>query len=472
MESTTTHMNADSRSESFCSPLLFQEFYLLSQKFTNSIFKVDSTTKISEHFCIEILQECSKFISSAMKPNIGKEASILERANLLQNELKSALSTAENIKELKAKANSLTETLRSEKKIKLQIQARLDASEKSVLILSEHIEKLMKVLKIEVVNKSKLFDQLKVERKINLENQLVLQRSVDTVKVKDRLISELRQGSKVLEDQLLLMDEKFIELRSRFELAREYQSKHVEKAKKVASTLRLKFALAMGNGRILDEYEVPPERMKSFPSPSPMPPMHMQRMSQSSQASDLQGTAGFDGDQGKSMLTVTKSFDSPNCFSPKVMNILNEQSFSRIRRESSIKVPIGEVRPKSAKVISTKWSKNIGTCTPAGVGDNVTASSSSSPSCRPASANAASVPPAIHVHVSGPSDKKHADSHSYERDQPSPDVKLLTIMSKLSKRNSAGAGAGAGRGGRVRGEKIDNPWPKERLDRLLSSGNI
>lgn len=58
-----------------------------------------------------------------------------------------------------------------------------------------------------------------------------------------RLISELREGSKVLVDQLGLMDEKYLDLRSKLDVARSQQRAMVEKAQKEAADLRKQIAM-------------------------------------------------------------------------------------------------------------------------------------------------------------------------------------------------------------------------------------
>ena len=73
---------------------------------------------------------------------------------------------------------------------------------------------------------------------------------------KDRLILEIREGSKILEDQLRLMDEKYLELRSKLDYARESGIKKIKQAEKTAADLRLKFTLA-GNTTPLDSIQLP-----------------------------------------------------------------------------------------------------------------------------------------------------------------------------------------------------------------------
>ena len=67
---------------------------------------------------------------------------------------------------------------------------------------------------------------------------------------------ELNEGSKILDDQLKLMDEKFMELRSKMDTSRAIYMKETNKLKKNFSELRLKYALTH-HGELLDSVRLP-----------------------------------------------------------------------------------------------------------------------------------------------------------------------------------------------------------------------
>lgn len=69
-------------------------------------------------------------------------------------------------------------------------------------------------------------------------------------------MSEVTQGSKILEDQLKLMDEKYLELRSKLDFARNYFSSTIRKLKGESQELRIKYATATG-GLLLDHAKPP-----------------------------------------------------------------------------------------------------------------------------------------------------------------------------------------------------------------------
>ena len=66
---------------------------------------------------------------------------------------------------------------------------------------------------------------------------------------------EIAEGSKVLEDQLQLMDEKFLDMRSKMDMTRGLFQAEVDRVKKKCADLRLKYSMATGGG-LLDSVDV------------------------------------------------------------------------------------------------------------------------------------------------------------------------------------------------------------------------
>lgn len=66
-----------------------------------------------------------------------------------------------------------------------------------------------------------------------------------------RAIKQLSEGSKVLEDQLSLMDEKYLDLRCKLDTNRSILQREINKVKKESDNLRLKYSVAT-NGQMLD----------------------------------------------------------------------------------------------------------------------------------------------------------------------------------------------------------------------------
>lgn len=186
----------------------------------------------------------------------GTEQELLARIKNLEYELRLALGAAEDIKALKAKLLQMVERIRTEKESKLKAEAEAASVKKKMDMLGDHMEKLMTHLKHEAASKIRSMEQLRVSEREN--NRLTEKISVMNKKsvAKDRLILELREGSKILEDQLRLMDEKYLELRTKLDYSREVGAKKVKQAENIATELRIKFALA-GNTTILDNIVLP-----------------------------------------------------------------------------------------------------------------------------------------------------------------------------------------------------------------------
>jgi len=186
----------------------------------------------------------------------GNEQELLARIKNLEYELRLALGAAEDIKALKAKLLQMVDRIRTEKESKLKAEAEAAGVKKKMDMLADHMEKLMTHLKHEAASKIRSMEQLRVAERENsrLSEKISLMNKKSVAK--DRLILELREGSKILEDQLRLMDEKYLELRTKLDYAREMGTKKVKQAENIASELRIKFALA-GNNIILDNVVLP-----------------------------------------------------------------------------------------------------------------------------------------------------------------------------------------------------------------------
>jgi len=61
---------------------------------------------------------------------------------------------------------------------------------------------------------------------------------------KDAVVGELKDGGKILEDQLQLMDDKYMELRIKLDWSRTHTEKIIKKTDEQVRELRSKFVLA------------------------------------------------------------------------------------------------------------------------------------------------------------------------------------------------------------------------------------
>mmetsp|Transcript_44914 Transcript_44914/g.57508 ORF Transcript_44914/g.57508 Transcript_44914/m.57508 type:complete len:579 (+) Transcript_44914:73-1809(+) len=206
--------------------------------------------------------------ATAMVMQLEKELDIMKnknrklenRCNGLERELQNALGAADDLVVLKSKAIQLLERQKMEKELRLTAEGATKIANRKVLALAQHIEKLMLHLKHEAASKAKAQDSA---GRASQEVQLMRARSATLVKrasARDQVIVELKEGAKILEDQLRLMDEKYMELRTKLDYTRQSTGRDVIKYKQVASQLRTKWALLSasmpGQPTLLDEVEV------------------------------------------------------------------------------------------------------------------------------------------------------------------------------------------------------------------------
>ena len=138
----------------------------------------------------------------------------------------------------------LSERSRNEKDLRSRTQQALSLSNKKVEALSDHIEKLMLHLKHEATSKAKAYE---AKAKANKEAELLRARNNAILKKnngRERVIVELKEGAKILEDQLRLMDEKYMELRTKLDWTRLQNERTLRKSQHEASTLRKEMAMS------------------------------------------------------------------------------------------------------------------------------------------------------------------------------------------------------------------------------------
>lgn len=143
-------------------------------------------------------------------------------------------------------SQGFAEKLGREKELRSRAEREVARANEKIVRLSEHIEKLMVHLKHESTNKLKT---QKTAQRLEREVKTLTNRTAalsNKNAARERVISELREGSKILEDQLRLMDKKYIELRSKLDWTRNHSKLQVKKMQKEANALRAKWALAGG----------------------------------------------------------------------------------------------------------------------------------------------------------------------------------------------------------------------------------
>jgi len=181
----------------------------------------------------------------------------------LKDELNAANKGFREVKTMKRKMAQMVERSRHEREMKVKAEREIMTANERVEALSDHIEKLMIHLKHEAISKARaLAEQARKQREVELlkaRNQKMTARNTR----KDRVILELKEGGKILEDQLRLMDEKYIELRTKLDWTRTHTERTIRKKEEEIRQLRAKFALftelmpdeKMAAVPLLDEYD-------------------------------------------------------------------------------------------------------------------------------------------------------------------------------------------------------------------------
>ncbi len=145
---------------------------------------------------------------------------------------------------LKKKLSKMMDTSRREREVKLKLEREIGSANERVEALSEHIEKLMIHLKHEATSKAKsLAECSRCHKEIELlkrRNQAMEKRNLR----KNRAIDDLKDGAKILEDQLTLMDEKYMELRMKLDWTRTQTERVMRKKEEEIKDLRAKLLLA------------------------------------------------------------------------------------------------------------------------------------------------------------------------------------------------------------------------------------
>ena len=160
--------------------------------------------------------------------------------------MKQANKKEEKIDQYSTMSKSFSDKLGREKTMRSRAEREVTVANEKIVKLSEHIEKLMVHLKHESTDKMKIqktANRLEREVKSLTSRTSVLSRKNAE---RERIIAQLREGSKILEDQLRLMDKKYIELRSKLDWTRNHSKAVVKKMQKEANELRAKWALAGG----------------------------------------------------------------------------------------------------------------------------------------------------------------------------------------------------------------------------------
>ncbi|KAL7542113.1 hypothetical protein ACHAXR_011529 [Thalassiosira sp. AJA248-18] len=188
---------------------------------------------------VGVIQKLEHKLGMEAQQNDALEAKCLS----LKGELEASAKHVEGVENLQLKVSQMVQRLRTEREVKFKVQKELSIEKNKVEALSDHIEKLMVHLKHEAIAKARsMADQSRLQR----EMEMMRLRSAAMTKKnerKDQVIVELRESGKLLEDQLRLMDEKYMELRSKLDWTRSQTERIVKKKEDEVKQLRMKFTM-------------------------------------------------------------------------------------------------------------------------------------------------------------------------------------------------------------------------------------
>lgn len=188
------------------------------------------------------LSKVSNLESAISMKKLKSEEDLLKYAEDLKYEVSRAQSAAEDIVTLQSKVQSYLNVYKIEQKTIDQEMEQHHQTKSKIFLLGEHVQKIMNTMKFESTSK------LKAEERSRVEKRECLKMKRQTHNLKKIVISQaetlktIKDGSKIIEDQLRLMDLKYLELRSKIDVASKNQKLHVEKAQKEVLELQLKLA--------------------------------------------------------------------------------------------------------------------------------------------------------------------------------------------------------------------------------------
>jgi hypothetical protein len=148
---------------------------------------------------------------------------------------------------LRKTIDKMNDRSRRDRETKQKVYKELVEANSKVDALSDHIEKLMVHLKHEAITKAKVLSERgKYTKEIEVlkkRNQILESKNAR----KDRAIGDLKEGGKLLEDQLSLMDEKYMELRMKLDWTRTQTEKIMKKKDEEVKDMRLQGLIADKN---------------------------------------------------------------------------------------------------------------------------------------------------------------------------------------------------------------------------------
>lgn len=150
----------------------------------------------------------------------------------VKSELESRANEADDIENLRQKVSQMGTRLLAERQVKIKAQTDLADEQSKVKTLSDQIEKLMVHLKHVASDKARTLaelSRLKKEIDLSTRSNAALTKKNER---KDQAIAELIESTKPIEGQMRMMEEKYVELRSKLEWTRSQTDRALRKKDK------------------------------------------------------------------------------------------------------------------------------------------------------------------------------------------------------------------------------------------------
>lgn len=178
------------------------------------------------------------------------QRTIQGRIEQLAERVQAAAGEAEEMDSLRQVVHETAEKFRWQKDSRSRTAEDVKAANEKVEYLSQHIEKLMNHLRHEAAAKLKAYAGA---RSYDAELEALRNKNAVLAKrnaTREKVITELQEGSRILEDQLRLMDDKYSELRGKLEYTRTVSSKDVKLAQTRADKLQMRWIMAQSMGAV------------------------------------------------------------------------------------------------------------------------------------------------------------------------------------------------------------------------------
>lgn len=231
------------------------ERFVASLKRLQEHLKVDSSLDGPDDIC-ELLQQGSTYMEELVDKTSGPGRKTMvapmsaDLLKLKQDAMK-VLNTTEDIKALRAKLGQLAENIKEQKLFRISELESHMISKKKQMILGDHIEKVMKLVLYEAKSKIKTLNAYHQYCKQHASLRAQKDKLTKKMNAQIRLTKQLKGASEVLEQQLVMMEDKLFAARCKLDHIRTHQEKTIKKFNVQASHLRREYTLSTGDSRLM-----------------------------------------------------------------------------------------------------------------------------------------------------------------------------------------------------------------------------